>query len=137
MNAIVVNGVKLSMEESGNGPSVIPVHGIPQDYRTWKDLSCRLSKDFHVINYSRRCTLPNLCRDYEGSTIENNVKDLEELIAMIGSGLGLYLVKSLVDSYGGRVWLEDRVKRDHRKGARFVVMLPAIEKWLLFSYFYK
>ena len=37
------------------------------------------------------------------------------------------LVKSLVGSYGGRVWVEDRVNGDHTKGARFVVMLPAVE----------
>ena len=43
-----------------------------------------------------------------------------------GMGLGLYLVKSLVDSYGGRVWVEDRVQGDHTQGARFVVMLPAV-----------
>jgi signal transduction histidine kinase len=42
-------------------------------------------------------------------------------------GLGLYLVKTLVDSYGG-VWAEDRVPGDHTKGARFVVMLPAAEQ---------
>jgi PAS domain S-box-containing protein len=44
-----------------------------------------------------------------------------------GMGLGLYLVKSLVDSYGGRVWVEDRIKGDHAKGARFVVMLPTTD----------
>jgi PAS domain S-box-containing protein len=44
-----------------------------------------------------------------------------------GMGLGLYLVKSLVESYGGRVWVEDRVPGDHRQGAKFVVMLPAVE----------
>jgi PAS domain S-box-containing protein len=44
-----------------------------------------------------------------------------------GSGLGLYLVRTLVDSYGGRVWVEDRIHGDHMKGARFVVMLPAVE----------
>lgn len=43
-----------------------------------------------------------------------------------GSGLGLYLVKSLVNSYNGRVWVEDRVPGDHTRGARFVVMLPAV-----------
>jgi PAS domain S-box-containing protein len=41
-----------------------------------------------------------------------------------GMGLGLFLVKSLVESYDGRVWVEDRVPGDHRKGAKFVVRLP-------------
>ncbi|OPY30102.1 MAG: putative diguanylate cyclase [Methanocella sp. PtaU1.Bin125] len=43
-----------------------------------------------------------------------------------GMGLGLYLVKSLVESYEGRVWVEDRITGDHTKGARFVVMLPVV-----------
>jgi two-component system phosphate regulon sensor histidine kinase PhoR len=43
-------------------------------------------------------------------------------------GLGLGLVKTLVDDYGGKVWAEDRVKGDHTKGARFVVMLPVVEE---------
>lgn len=41
-----------------------------------------------------------------------------------GMGLGLYLVKTLVDSYSGRVWIEDRVHGEHAHGARFVIMLP-------------
>jgi len=44
-----------------------------------------------------------------------------------GMGLGLYLVKSLVESYGGRVWVGDRVSGDHSKGARFMVLLPVVE----------
>jgi signal transduction histidine kinase len=42
-----------------------------------------------------------------------------------GSGLGLYLVKNLVENYHGQVWVEDSVPGDHTKGAKFVVMLPA------------
>jgi PAS domain S-box-containing protein len=42
-----------------------------------------------------------------------------------GSGLGLFIVKSLVDGYHGRVWVEDRVQGDYTKGSRFVIMLPA------------
>ena len=45
-----------------------------------------------------------------------------------GKGLGLYLVRTLVEGYNGKVWVEDRVKGDHTKGARFVVMLPTIDE---------
>jgi len=44
-----------------------------------------------------------------------------------GMGLGLYMVKSLVDSYGGQMWVEDRVLGDYAEGAKFIVMLPAVE----------
>ena len=42
-----------------------------------------------------------------------------------GRGLGLFLVKRLVENLNGKVWVEDRVPGDHTKGARFVVLLPA------------
>jgi PAS domain S-box-containing protein len=44
-----------------------------------------------------------------------------------GRGLGLYLVKTLMDDYHGRVWVEDRIPGDSTKGAKFVVKLPAVE----------
>jgi signal transduction histidine kinase len=44
---------------------------------------------------------------------------------LLGKGLGLYLVKTLVDDFHGKVWVEDRVPGDYEKGARFVVLLPA------------
>jgi PAS domain S-box-containing protein len=45
-----------------------------------------------------------------------------------GKGLGLYLVRTLVEGYNGKVWVEDRLPGDHTKGARFVVMLPAVDQ---------
>lgn len=41
-----------------------------------------------------------------------------------GKGLGLYLVKTLVETFHGKVWIEDRIAGDSGKGSRFVVMLP-------------
>ena len=41
-----------------------------------------------------------------------------------GHGLGLFLARSLIESYGGSVSIEDRVPGDHSQGARFVVILP-------------
>jgi PAS domain S-box-containing protein len=37
----------------------------------------------------------------------------------VGEGLGLYLVQILVERYGGRVWVEDRVPGRSEKGAAF------------------
>lgn len=45
-----------------------------------------------------------------------------------GKGLGLCLVKTLVDKFHGKVRVEDRVPGDYTKGVRFVVMLPAVEQ---------
>jgi signal transduction histidine kinase len=41
-----------------------------------------------------------------------------------GSGLGLYLVRTIVESDGGSARVEDRVPGDYRKGCRFIVILP-------------
>jgi signal transduction histidine kinase len=45
-----------------------------------------------------------------------------------GKGLGLYIVRSVLEKCGGSVKVEDRVPGDYTKGVRFMVMLPAIEK---------
>lgn len=44
-----------------------------------------------------------------------------------GMGLGLYLARSLVESYNGRIWVEDRVEGDHTKGSKFMVIIPAMK----------
>ena len=41
-----------------------------------------------------------------------------------GRGLGLYLARSIIELYGGRIWVEDRVKGDYHCGAKFHVLLP-------------
>lgn len=45
-----------------------------------------------------------------------------------GSGIGLFLVRTLVEDYGGRVWVEDRVSGDRSQGSKFLVQLPAAGK---------
>ncbi|MGV9173373.1 MAG: PAS domain S-box protein [Promethearchaeia archaeon] len=42
-----------------------------------------------------------------------------------GRGLGLSLVKKIIDSYDGEIWIENRVKNDYTKGSNFIVLIPA------------
>lgn len=43
-----------------------------------------------------------------------------------GTGLGLYIVRTLTESFGGFVKVEDRVPGDYKKGSRFLVYLPSL-----------
>lgn len=40
-----------------------------------------------------------------------------------GAGMGLSIVKALVDRYGGRIWVENRVYEDYTRGSAFNVLL--------------
>jgi PAS domain S-box-containing protein len=42
-----------------------------------------------------------------------------------GRGLGLYLVRTILEDFKGKILVEDRVKGDYSQGSRFVVLLPA------------
>ena len=45
-----------------------------------------------------------------------------------GTGLGLYIVKTLVESYNGRVTIDDRIPGDYTKGSRFTIYLPMVDR---------
>jgi len=41
-----------------------------------------------------------------------------------GMGLGLSLVKKILENYNGEIWVEDRVPGDYTKGSNFVILIP-------------
>ena len=41
-----------------------------------------------------------------------------------GLGLGLSLVKKIIETYNGQIWVENRIEGDHSKGSNFVILLP-------------
>ncbi|MGV9170756.1 MAG: PAS domain-containing sensor histidine kinase [Promethearchaeia archaeon] len=46
---------------------------------------------------------------------------------ILGLGLGLTLVKKILENYGGQIRVEDRVEGDHTKGASFVILLRSAQ----------
>ena len=38
-------------------------------------------------------------------------------------GIGLSLVKIIINSYDGQVWVDNRVMGDHTKGSIFIILL--------------
>jgi signal transduction histidine kinase len=45
-----------------------------------------------------------------------------------GSGLGLSIVKTLVERYKGKIWVGDRIYEDYSKGTTFGMIFPAAEQ---------
>lgn len=41
-----------------------------------------------------------------------------------GMGIGLSLVKKIIESYNGKIWVENRIENDYSQGSNFVVQIP-------------
>ena len=67
-----------------------------------------------------------------GIGIVDGKKDLvfnrthEKEKATSGLGIGLSLVKTIVNSYGGKIWVEDRIEGDYSQGCNFIITLKEV-----------
>ncbi|MFX1328483.1 MAG: ATP-binding protein [Promethearchaeota archaeon] len=43
-----------------------------------------------------------------------------------GMGIGLSLVKKIIESYHGKIWVENRIENDYSQDTNFVVEIPEV-----------
>lgn len=99
VKTVKANGVELAYAEAGAGAPVVLVHGSLCDYRYSLPVMQRLAARFRVINYSRRCHVPNACPPGAPYSYELHADDLAAVIRTLRLGPA----HVVGHSYGGAV----------------------------------
>lgn len=89
------SGIELAVYRQGNrdNPTVLLVHGFPDDHRVWDGVGEMLARRHHVVTYDVRGTgasdKPRQTADYRLDTL---AEDLQTVIDHIDPGPGVHLV---------------------------------------------
>jgi PAS domain S-box-containing protein len=103
------------------------INAIKHNKNLLVDITVRISREQqNGINYLKMEFLDN------GVGVDDIVKEKifqrgyskEEIF--FGMGLGLSLVRGIIETYNGKIWVEDRVKGDRSKGSNFVLLIPEV-----------
>lgn len=87
------DGLDLALFSQGDPtkPTVVLVHGFPDDHRVWDGLAARLSEDHHVVTYDVRgageSSIPRRIADYR---LDALVADLQAVIDYVDDDSGSY-----------------------------------------------
>jgi signal transduction histidine kinase len=85
------------------------------------DISCHLADGNGSIQFIFEDRGPGIADDMKDKVFRR--LELPEG-GLRGSGLGLTVAWEIVRQLGGRIWVEDRVYGDPKKGSKFIVELP-------------
>ena len=97
---VVVNGAEISYVEQGAGETVVFVHGIALDWRSFEDVRPYIGRRYRFVAYSRRDHAPNRWPD-DGQTY-GIVQHAEDLAALIRA-LGVAKAHVVGTTLGGRI----------------------------------
>ena len=95
-----VNGVRLAVEETGQGEPLVLVHGSWDDVRVWAFVDSDLAKSFRVIAYDRR----GHTGSEDGAEPGTRQDDEDDLAALIEDH-GIEAAHLVANSFGGSIAL--------------------------------
>jgi 3-oxoadipate enol-lactonase len=105
---VAVNGARLWVEEEGEGPAVVFVHGGLGDSRLWEPQANALASRFRTIRYDLRFWGRSESPGVEFSAVDDLVGVLDatgvEEAALVGLSLGGGLALDVTLAHPGRVW---------------------------------
>jgi pimeloyl-ACP methyl ester carboxylesterase len=115
-------GVPLSYEERGSGPSVLLVHGMAQDARSWAETADALAGRARAIVYDRRgYGVSGAPEPYERTTVHEQAEDAAVLLRNLDAAPALICGRDL-----GALVALDLVKRRRDLVSAAVVVDPPL-----------
>jgi pimeloyl-ACP methyl ester carboxylesterase len=119
------DGTKIAYQKSGNGPTLVLVHGTTIDYTQWTNLTPKLSQHFTVYAVDRRGR--GQSGDTQPYALQRESEDLAALIESIPENVSL-----LGHSYGALCSLETALLTTHVN--KLVLYEPPIYVTFKFAY---
>ena len=99
-------------------------NAIRHNQREYKEIAIRIfPEEIKDLQYVRMEFIDN-ARGIEDNRKEKIFQRFDK--TEFGIGLGLSLAKQIIESYNGKIWVENRVKDDYSRGSKFVILLPSI-----------
>ena len=104
------------------------INAIRHNKRLIIEITVRISKEYqNDINYVKMEFLDN------GIGVDDTMKQTIFQRGYckekndFGMGLGLSLVRGIIETFNGMIWVEDRIKGDRSKGSIFVLLIPEVD----------
>jgi len=116
-SSIIVKGNSLLLEVFNN----IMSNAMKFDRNQEVHVEIIISEEDKLHKFEFKDIGPGINDNIKSRIFDRNVRVIEETW---GTGLGLTLVKRIVESLNGDVWVEDRIKGGTSKGSNFILLLP-------------
>ncbi|HEX6117404.1 MAG TPA: alpha/beta hydrolase [Solirubrobacterales bacterium] len=111
MSGLVVNGVRIHVEEHGAGEPILCVHGAGGSALAWAGAVGELERRGRVIVYDRRgCARSERPEPYERTSVREHAADAAALLAALDAAPAAVIGKS----YGGTVALDLALRHPDR-----------------------
>ena len=105
----------------------ILINAIIHNENTIKEIRIKISEEENEITNFLKIEFTDNGKGIS-DTRKNTIfqRDFNREIHTSGMGIGLSLVKEIVESYDGEIHVEDRVSGDYTKGANFILKFPLV-----------